>query len=59
MKCEVCNQGPAQGTSIYRTTPKGELPHWRCEFHLPAESKPTAEVAEIVAMVERADKLQH
>jgi len=59
MKCEVCGQGPAQGTSIHRTTPKGELPHWRCEFHLPAEHRPTGEVAELVAIIENDNRQKH
>jgi hypothetical protein len=50
MKCEVCGRGPADGTTIYRTTPKGQAPHWRCERHLdpsrhPAPDKGTMEIA--------------
>lgn len=53
MKCEICGCGPADGTSIYRSTPKGEAPHWRCEHHLAAPAP--ADVVELVAEIEAAN----
>lgn len=54
MKCEVCNQGPMHGVSVFRTNPKGEKGIWRCEPHL--ETKPDPEVLEIVSIIEEASR---
>lgn len=56
-KCEVCGQGPMNGTTIFRTGPTGEglNPHWRCEFHDGRKAAP-ADVLEITDVIESAEK---
>ncbi len=51
-ECEVCGQGPQHGTSVYRTTPKGQAPRWHCEMHLTEAQRPAKDVAELVAIIE-------
>lgn len=55
MKCEICGQGPMHGTSIYRTAPKGQAPHWRCQFHMTTEQRDSVpnDVAVLAAIIER------
>lgn len=58
MSCEVCNQGPMQGVTIYRTTPKGQAPQWRCEIHRPDDKQRDDDfVREICAVIETNGKV--
>jgi hypothetical protein len=50
--CEVCGQGPAHGVTVYRTAPKGQAPHWRCQFHMADEQRPDKELASLIALIE-------
>jgi hypothetical protein len=58
MNCEVCNQGPMHGTTVYRTGPKGQAPHWRCQFHLTTEQREAIpeEAAILCAVIEQAQQ---
>jgi hypothetical protein len=33
IRCEICNQGPAQGVTVYRANAKGQPGIWRCAPH--------------------------
>lgn len=54
MKCEVCNQGPEQGVTLYRVNPTGETGRWRCPQHLDEGQRQSVdpEVRRIVEIVE-------
>lgn len=52
MKCETCNQGPADGTDLYRINRKGEPGRWRCLAHMP--SPPNTELRTIVETVSQS-----
>lgn len=55
MKCEICGQGPENGTTIHRTGKKGPNvnPHWRCEFHVPSSKPIDSEIQTLVAIIEK------
>lgn len=53
MNCVKCGKGPADGVTIYRTTPKGQEPNWHCEKCLdpnkhPAPDKITLELSHLL-----------
>ncbi len=54
MKCENCGKGPAEGTTIFRTTPKGLPPKWRCEKCIDPNKHPAPDkgTMDIVRMFE-------
>lgn len=55
MKCEVCNQGPPNGPTVYRVNEPGEMPGiWRCRNHVTEEqlSLFDKELKEIVGLLE-------
>jgi hypothetical protein len=55
VRCETCGLGPINNMTVYRTTPKGELPHWRCKEHMPAPIN-DPELEEVVSSIEHASK---
>jgi hypothetical protein len=50
MRCEICNQGPAEGVTLYRANAKGQEPIWRCAPHRAEPAPP--EVQAIVDALE-------
>lgn len=40
MKCEICDQGPPNGPTVFRVNQPGEMPaRWRCRAHLGEHEK--------------------
>lgn len=59
MKCEICDQGPFQGVSVFRVGPTGKpTKQWRCEAHLPSKNRNEKEIA-IVNAIESENKTKH
>jgi hypothetical protein len=50
LRCEVCNQGPADGVTVYRANAKGQSGIWRCGPHRDTPTDP--EVQTIVSILE-------
>jgi hypothetical protein len=49
MRCEICNQGPAQGVTVYRANAKGQPGIWRCGPHRDEPTDPqTQELVDIL-----------
>lgn len=50
MECMVCGKGPADGVTVFRQNPKGEIGIWACAKHSVADIDP--EVQHIVNVLE-------
>jgi hypothetical protein len=54
MKCEICNNGPQQGVTVFRVNEKGVMGRWRCREHITNEqaNKVHPEVIEIANIID-------
>lgn len=48
IQCEVCDKGPQDGVTVYRTNEKGVAGIWRCAEHEGATDPETQEIIDAI-----------